>query len=298
MSKADQQLPAPLRAETLTAQLIRDQLYEPAVYENDWRMFVIVGRENSGKSLTCASILKACDPTFSIEHTHFNPVPFLEDLGEEYDVPGRAMMGDEVGVAFGNRTWHDREQIEANQYLQTARDYNRIIGMTVPRLEELDSQLEGRIHLLLEAVRKKDGEWVEVKWKECDPTRSGEGKVYKKYPRTMLDGRKHRIERVRIGMPPQPYMVDYFPKKAKFKSGLKDRVIDRYREAEDDRAGGPDPIEIAEEVMESGVEQYISESPAGEYFDRGLVELDYGIGEGRSNKVKKHVVRELDLDVM
>lgn len=296
---SSQKVPKPLQGSSWAARLIREEIYAPAVYENDWTMFAVVGRENSGKSQTCASILAACDPSFDISHTHFEPVPFLKDIGEDIDTPGRAVMGDEVGVAFGNRTWHDREQIEANQYLQTARDSNRIIGMTVPRLEELDSQLEGRLHILLEAIRKKDGLWVEVKWKQMNPTRDGYNKTYKPHPTRMVNGRKHRIRTVKIGPPPEGYVEEYLPKKAMFKDDLEDRVIGRYEEAEQDAKGGVDPIEIAEEIIANDlVDEYIGESPAGEYLDRDLIELDYGIGENNSKKVKKYIVRELDLDVV
>lgn len=279
----------------MAARLIRENIWRPPREDDDWRIFVIVGRENSGKSLTCASILKACDPTFDVGATHFNAIPFLEDIKRE-DVPkGKAMMGDEIGVALGSRTWHDRHQIETNQYMQTARDYCRIIGLTIPRLEDLDSQFEGRIHVLLEAIRKKPGEWVEVKWKNVDPSRSGEGKLYKKYPRFWENGRKRKVKTVRIGPPPSEYVNPYQKKKREFQNDLAERVIDRHREAKDDGPGGIDYNAVKEEIEESGLENYAVKPPRHDpKFDDDLIRADFGLSQNDSRVVRKLLERDHD----
>lgn len=298
MSKHAPKPPEPLQADHVTARVIREEIWEPPNLQNDWRVFAVVGRENSGKSMTCASILKAVDPDFDANRTHFEPVPFLEDISRELDKPGVAMMGDEVGAAFGNRTWHDREQIEANQALQTARDYNRIIGLTAPRFEEIDSQLRGRVHALLEAVKKKEGHWVEVKWKRIDPSRSGQNKIYKKYPKKYLQKRQQKVERLKIGPPPDDYIDEYLPKKSKFQNELFDRVIDRFSEESDGREVELEsPRQIASHLLaRDDLEEFIAEYRDRTYIDQDLVAVEYDIGDRKAKKVKKAVEKEVDVD--
>lgn len=291
--------PEPLQADHVTAQLIRDRIWRPAKLENDWRAFAIVGREGSGKSLTCASILSAVDPSFGVENIHFDPVPFLEDIGDDPDRPGLAVMSDETGVGFGNRTWHDREQVEANQALQTARDWNRVVGLTAPRLEEIDSQLRGRLHMIIETVGKRDGEWVEVKVKHLRPTRTGQGKMLTPFPRKSVDNRVRKITRLKIGPPPDSLIEAYEEKKRAWKEDLFDRVIDRY---EDERTDEPDdrtPRELSEEILDDdALESFIGDNHGQKYIDRSKIAATYGIGDSRAKKVKALLQDEVDADVM
>jgi hypothetical protein len=290
--------PPALAGDDVTTEIIRETIWRPAARDNDWRVFAIVGRESSGKSLTCASILSACDPTFTVANAHFDPVPFLRDVGRDHTRPGVATMADESGVAFGNRTWHDRKQVEANQYLQTARDHNRIIGLTVPRLEELDKQLRGRLHVLAETVQKRDGEWVELKWKMLDPSRDGESRVYKKYPILDHGGRREKITRIRIGPPPDDLARSYEQKKARWKADLKERVIDRFGDAEDE-GDEETPDDIAERILSTeGVGHYIRDNHGQRYIDRTLIVAEYGLSKAESKAVKSLLLQEVDDDVI
>lgn len=288
--------PAPLQAETVPATIIRDHIWAPANLQDNWRMFAVVGREGTGKSLTCASILKAVDPAFGVEDTHFDPVPFLEDVGRELDERGNAVMSDESGVGFGNRTWHDREQVEANQALQTARDYNRVIGLTLPRIEELDKQLRGRLHHLIETIQKKDGEYVRVKWKTLSPSRSGQDKIYQGYDTRRIEGRVQEVKTLTIGPPPEGYIDTYQQKKAEWKEELFGRVIDRYEEGEGDEAEEKSTKEIAEEIVEECLDEYIADNHGQTYIDKQLIGADYDLGHRRSKQVKKLIEREVDVD--
>lgn len=291
------EVPPALRGDDLTSEIVRETIWRPAARENDWRVFVIVGREGSGKSLTAASILRACDPTFTVENAHFEPVPFLKDIGRELGRPGVAAMSDESGVAFGNRTWHDRSQVEANQYLQTARDHNRIVGLTAPRLEEIDKQLRGRIHLVLETQQMRKGEWVEVKWKMVDPSRTGESQIYKKYPRLERGGRREKVTRVRVGPPPAELAEPYQEKKAAWKQDLKDRVVEQFAD-EEEQEEDMTPAEIAEDIKADGeVEDYISKNGSQRYIDRSLIIARYNVSEKVSKAVKSLLRTEIEGEV-
>jgi len=292
--------PAPIAGDSVGQQFLRKFVWRPARLHNDWRFFVITGREGTGKSLTCASILRMLDPQFSVDRTHFRGAEFLEDIQQGFDEPGRAAMLDEAGVSFGNRTWHDREQVEANQALQTARNDNRIIGLTLPRLGELDVQLHGRLHFILETVKMKKGDWVEVSPYVVDVSRKGEKKEYEKRPKMFVNGRSRKVERFKIGAPPSDYVSEYEPKKNKWKDEIFDRTKQRYRGKDPDEDDGDgqleDPQAIADDILANGeVATYTGEYQGNRYIDADLVELDYDIGGRRSQKVKKALEREVTL---
>lgn len=301
---SQEEVPKPLRGEMPTQQIIREQIWRPAARKNDWSVFVVVGREGSGKSLTCASILKACDPTFNIDRAHFRPVPFLEDIGRETGKPGLASQLDEAGVAFGNRTWQDRTQVKANQYLQTARDDNRIIGLTLPRMEELDSQLEGRVHAIAAVQKKKDGDWVEMNWKTVDPSREGQSKLYKKWPRIINGGRRQKVTGIRVGAPPNSFIENYLPKKAQWKASLQSEVVGKYRDEFDDGEDGDgdglsldDPKGIAQDIMDQeNIGDYVGEYNNRVFIDDDLIGLDYDVGDRKAGKVKKLIEREIEVE--
>lgn len=295
--------PEPLQRDNISTRLIREDIWRPAAQQNDWSVFVVVGPEGSGKSQTCASILKMADPSFNIGHTHFEAIPFLEDLADEDQPPGAGMMGDEVGNIFGKRTWHDREQIEANQVLQTARDGNKIIGLTLPRLEELDSQLIGRAHVLVEVqgtTQNNRGEnHAVVKWKRLNVSRDGRGEERTRFPREKVDGVTRRVTHIRIGPPPQEFIEQYEPKKQTWKDSNYDNTISKFEdENEDDGDSPPEtPQEIVADILDQDtVDEYIMEVNGGQRFiDKDAIAFDYEVGDGKASKVKKGLIKGANL---
>lgn len=297
MSTFEEPVPQPLQAEHVSAKVIREDIWRPAVRNNDWSVFVVVGREGSGKSQTAASILKAADPSFSVDHAHFDPVPFLKDVADEEQSPGTGIMGDEVGVAFGKRTWHDREQIEANQALQTARDGNKIIGLTLPRLEELDSQLVGRVHVLVEVLgTTEDDDHAIVKWKRISPSRDGRGETRTKFPRMKINGLPRRVTKLRIGPPPQDFVEPYQEKKQRWKDELYGNVISQFEDEDEDGAGALEsPQDIVADIIDrDGIEEYLGQNGEQRYLSTDGIAYDYDIGDSKAKKVKKGLFKEVD----
>lgn len=294
VSRERHEAPDAIQGENLTAWVLRD-IWRRVNVHNEWFVFGIVGREGHGKSLTCASILRHLDPTFGVERAHFRPEAFIDTIRNRENHTGHAVMGDEVGAWLGNRTWHDEGQIKLNQVLQTARDDNLIIGLTLPRLEELDKQTEGRFHALIEMQAVKDDEFSVFSFKNWMPTRDGRDKVYKKYPRLHQSGRECRVTRLRIGPPPSSFVDEYEPKKAAWKDEFYDEAEDELVDDEDEDT--PEWRRIAEDILDDDPEQYIRESNTGEYYDRDLIEMDYNVGARTSNKVKKFILEKTDIDV-
>lgn len=290
-----QEVPEKIDGDSVVEQVIREYLWRPAARQNDWRAFLIVGREGTGKSLTCARVLRCCDPTFGVDRTHFRPLNFWDDISRDYDVSGKGCMLDEAGVAFGNRTWHDREQVKANQTLQTARDDNRIIGLTLPRMGELDVQLKGRLHMVFKTVGMREGEWVKVKPYIVDPTRLGQKEEYEKHPKLEINGQLRKVESLKISPPDDEYIDRYELKKAEYKDELYTDQKDRHRDQkEEDEL--TDPKEIAGDIIDSGrVEEFISDNHGQQYIDRQLIELEYGVGRRVGKKTKKALEQEVEV---
>lgn len=58
------------------------------------------------------------------------------------------------------------------------------------------------------------------------------------------------------------------------------------------------PEYISEQILEDGVEKYVSDNYGQKYIDGDSIELDYDIGSRRSKKVKKLIKREIDIEEM
>jgi hypothetical protein len=293
----DNEVPEGLRSENLTAKTLREKIWRPANQENNWRVFVIVGREGSGKSLTCASILERCDPTFTPERVHFDPMEFMETIKDPQAGAGTAAMIDEAGVGMGVRSWYEKDQILLNKALQTARDDNMIIGMTLPRVEELDSQTEGRLHYFLEMRSVAPGSHARFKFQKWDPTRDGRNKTYRENMRHTAGGRQLRVQTLGLGPPSDGFVEAYEAKKHEFKQELYDEVLDEYEDDEADEADEMSEQELADHIKEGGVEQFVSVHGQNgvEYIDKDLIQVEFGISNRKSKRVKK--VLEADDEV-
>jgi hypothetical protein len=292
--------PKPLRGRNLTARILRQKVWRAANVENDWCVFVIVGREGSGKSHTCLSILEKADPSFNAARASFDPEHFLENIN---DIPkeerrGKAVMLDEAGVGMGVRSWHDSDQINFNKVLQTARDDNMIIGMTLPRLTELDSQTRGRLHGFLEMRDVKPGEFAEFSWKNVSPSRDENDRLYKWYPRLSRGGRKRPVKKLKIGPPSEELTANYEEHKEEFKAELYQETIDDM--GEDDGDEELSEREIADELIRSGDwEEYVdTHNQNGKtYVEDDMIAIDYDISGRKAGRVKKLLYRAEEVDV-
>lgn len=171
MSTQKQPVPEPLQSDSVEARLIKKMVWDRMWRENEHFMGVLVGREGSGKSWTGMKIAEVADPTFAGWRVMFDPANFLKQLQEwkeNNETKGKMVVIDEAGVGVGVRSWYDKDQILLNQVLQLIRDENMGVIFTLPRLEELDSQTEGRLHAFMEMTDMRDGEWAEFKYLNWD----------------------------------------------------------------------------------------------------------------------------------
>lgn len=264
---------------------------------NEHFMGVIVGREGSGKSMSCIKIAQLVDPEFTAEQIFFHPEELLRLLRDEDFRPGAVYVLDEAGVSFGNRSWYDEAQIKVNKALQLIRSHNIGLIFSLPRLGELDSQTEGRLQAVLELTEKQDGEYVAGSWLWKDPDRRNKtGKVYEHYPRT---DRGERVTRIELTPPSQKIIEPYEEQKKQFQREVYDDAIGELEADEEDKL--TKPKDIARDILdEEGVRPFLKEINNGTQtvLDKDLIAAEYEIGRRKAKQVKKLVAKELDIDVI
>ncbi len=293
-SEPPEQLQPPFsRPEPEILRGIWDRLHE----RNQHFMAAVVGEEGSGKSLTAIRIASELDPNFNAEKVHFRPDDFLEILRDEKFSEGDVYVLDEAGVSLGVRTWHDDAQIMVNKAFQLIRSHNIGLIFTLPRLSELDSQTQGRLQAFYEITKRVEDQYVVGKWKRVDPDRTGSGTDYQPFPRIVRNGQKYRVKSMAFGPPTGDYVDEYHRRKKAHQKETYDKAINAIRNEEQEKAERElNAKDIADLILEEGVEDYIADNYGQKYIDRDLIAVDYGIGDSKTRRVKKVLDREGVLD--
>lgn len=294
MSQA--RVPDALQQNTVEARIVRQKIWRRMWELDEHFMAVIVGREGSGKSHTGIKLAESVDPTFDAERVMFDPVNFLKklrDWKENSETQGKMVVIDEAGVGVGVRTWHDKDQIRLNQVLQIIRDENMSVLFTIPRLEELDSQTEGRLHAYLEMMDKDSGEWVTVKWLNWDPTRDGRNKVYREYPEMRVGGEQRTIKRLRLSPPSSDVVEEYEQRKNEFQAEEYQRAIDDIEEDVDDEKSVQD---VAMEITTDGLSEYVSRHGQTNqpYINKQLIRTKHDLSHADAQAVKSLLDQQFD----
>lgn len=273
--------------------VIRRKIWKRMNIENEHFMGAIVGREGHGKSLSAISIARMVDPEFTADSVFFDPQNLIETFDSSEYGRGRMIILDEAGVGMGNRSWYEKEQILLNQVLQTVRDENMGVLFTLPRLEELDSQTEGRLHALIEMLGvADDGSHASAKWKNVSMSRDGRGKEYKKYPRFRINGAKRKVREIAVGPPPKSVEESYERQKEAFKQQLYEEAIEAY---EDEDAEKSEPDEVAQQVIDADrVDEFTSIHPQNksEFVDQDLLRSEFNLSVRDAKTAKKLIEKD------
>lgn len=287
-------VPAPLQSDTMEARIVKKKIWNRMWLQNEHFMCVIVGREGSGKSHTGIKLAETVDPTFDAERVMFDPASFLKKLQqwkENSETKGKMVVIDEAGVGVGVRTWYDKDQILLNQVLQLIRSENMGVIFTLPRLEELDSQTEGRLHSYLEMTEKKNGEWAKLKWLEWDPTRDGRNKIYREYPQIRVNGIPQKIKRLCLSPPSEDIISDYEKRKNKFQAEQYAEAID---EMEDDVDDEKSVKEVAMEIADGRLSEFVSSHGQNgrPYINKDLIRAEHQLSHSDAKGVKSLLDRQ------
>jgi len=285
------ELPEPLDSDKVEAQVLKTEIWNRINVGNQHYMAAIVGPEGSGKSWTSLKIAELIDPSFDADRVMFDPHSFMEQLTEWKDAGetrGKMIVVDEAGVGIGSRSWYDKDQIQLNKVLQVIRSENMGMIFTLPRLSELDSQTRGRLRAMIKMDNMKPGQYADVRYLRWQPARDERSKVYRKYPILRNGASRKKIRRLRFGPPSQELVNAYESRKDTFQEQLYEDTTKQIGDDEEDN-----PIkEIANEIIEDSMEDYVSSYNNKEYVDKDLIAVDYDLSRNDSKKVKKLVERE------
>lgn len=294
-------VPEPLQSNTIEARMLKQKIWDRMWRQDEHFMGVIVGREGSAKSHTGIKFSEVVDPTFTAERVMFEPVAFLRKLQEWKDnneTQGKMVVIDEAGVGVGVRSWYDKDQIMLNKVLQIIRDENMGVIFTLPRLEELDSQTEGRLHAYLEMMEKRQDEWVKVKWLNWDPTRDGRNKIYREYSDLNINGISRPVKRLCISPPSSELVEAYETRKDEFQNKQYQEAIDEMEDDVDDEKSVKD---IAMEIADGRLEDYVSRHNQNNkpYINTNLIRADFEVSQNDSKAIRDLLERQVsdsDLD--
>jgi len=296
MSKAKQrpEPPEALQHDTIESRFIKREIWDRLWIDNEHFMGVLVGREGSGKSYSGIKLAEVVDPTFNAERVVFDPAEYLKKLQEwkeNDETQGKMIVIDEAGVGMGVRTWYNKDQIMLNQVLQIVRDENMGVIFTLPRMEELDSQTEGRLHAFIETMEKRADEWLKLKWLGMDPTRDGRNKIYREYQTMQIGGREREIKRLNVSPPSEGVVSAYKKRKNEFQA---EQYADALDEMEEDVEDEKTVKEIAMEIAETKIGDYADKHSQNKtaYINDTLIRADYELSQNDAKAVKDLLSRQ------
>jgi hypothetical protein len=260
-------------------------------------MLAVIGGTGSGKSYAAQRLAEVLDPGYRISQTAFGLENFFELVEADYP-PGSVVVMEEGGVAASHRDWYEDANKHLNRVLQTWRHQSRIGIITLPELDKLDSAARPRLHAFARMVElDHHNRMSKAVFKRIKVLRgAGESRVIYPYPRVRWNGSKRVVKGLSFGLPSPELQRQYEARKQAYTAKLNAEALDDLREDDEDEELSPD--EVADEILSSGVDPYISSNGSQEYVDRDFIEMDYGVSSRDSKKVKKLLLRRLDRDLL
>lgn len=281
--------------------ILRRKVWPRLHIRNENWMCVIVGETGSGKSYAGQRLAEVLDPNYSIDRTAWDVEEFLE-LANENMGEGSIQVLEEAGVAAGNRSWWEVANKVLDALTQTWRSINRGAIFTLPDLDLIDAHVRRRFHHIIVMQSKNEDRMISRARIKYVQTNHEVGKSYRKYHRMFdEDGVYRKYKNIPFQLPSAPLLSEYEEEKSAFSSDLRGSLLDEIRAAKEDVDEEElRPAEVVSKIIdEDRVDDYISESPGGNYVDRELLKLDFGASKSESKQIKKLLIREAKLnDVM
>jgi len=254
-------------------------------------VWVVVGDTGDGKSYASLRLGEILDPNFGVDNVATNIVEFMEHATEDHP-RGTVTVLEEASVEASSYDWHDDSNRIFAKLLDTWRHQNRMAIINLPNFKSLEKG----------ARRRTKGI---IKMQHAAPWRDySQGKFYDaKYgniedrfttPFPTIDGKQRKF--IRFKMPSEELREAYEQQKREYTGELNQEMLnsllEKQQEAEEEDLS---PKDIANEIVEDGaVDRYISDNNGQEYLDRGMIELDYDIGERKGKKVKKAIQSQIE----
>lgn len=270
--------------------ILETQIWSRMHRRDDNWMGAVVGETGKGKSYTCLSIAESVDPNFSIDQVAFGLVEFMELVMDDSLGRGSMIVLEEASVEAAAEDFHEVSNKVLRTVLETWRQQNRGALLNLPTFSRLDKGAKIRMTALIQQQAKYEREGYSLaKYKHLQ-TNSDTGKVYRHYP--TINGREHRS--LKIAPPSEDIREAYERRSQEYTTELNKELLEQLLEAQEEaKDDAIDPQDIAAEILESGLEQYIDENNGQHYISRQYIELDYDIGRRKSKQVKAALKREV-----
>lgn len=196
-------------------------MYRRLIAENKNVITAELGSTGSGKSYR--DLRKAelwykyhFKEEFPSEHICFGVEQVMKLLAEGNLKKGSVIIFEEAGVNLGSRDWQNKMSKMFNYILQSFRSMNLALFLNLPYLSMLDVQARNLLHYYAESV----GIRQDTKQNECKPffvqIAQGTGKVYRKYPKVIMGGKKVKLKRFLWSMPSKNLVDAYEEKKLNY----------------------------------------------------------------------------------
>jgi len=260
--------------------------------ENNNTIWTVVGDTGDGKSYASLKIGEALDPDFGIENVAFNIVDFLKKALDDSFGQGSVIVLEEGSVEASSYDWHSESNRVFAKILDTWRHQNRMGIINLPNFKALEKG----------ARRRTKGI---IKMQHAAPWRDySQGKYYDahygniedkfKTPFPVIDNKERRY--MRFNLPTEELRERFEEVSAKSKTETNKELLESLiANQEEEEAKDMRPKDIADEIVtENRVDKYIGTNNGQRYIDRGLIELDYEIGERKGKKVKKAIQQQIE----
>lgn len=272
-------------------------IYKRVYHKKQNALILIVGDVGTGKSTLALRIAEKLDPTFTKDNIRervvIQPEQFSELIAKADDdklAAGSVVIIDEAGAsAMASRDWYSIGNKMISHILQTFRYRRLILIMTVPNMSFIDVHARKLINFLIE-TKKIDFNTRKTKarvWKLNFNKISGQSDPYRiRFTKKDEYGEDVTLDCMWFTKPDIKLVHAYDKYADEFKQGIIEKAMTNIAKTKNKvKKKQFDAREIAEKII-SNKDRYFKENGR---MNRGLIEVEFGIGENRSRQVRSTV---------
>lgn len=276
--------------------ILEHEAWRPMWLEDNNAIWTVVGDTGDGKSMASIRIAEKIDPNFTINQVANSIVEFLQLVMDDSLGQGSVIVLEEASIEASAYDWHSESNRVFAKVLDSWRNQNRMAVINLPDFSKLEPGARQRttgIVEMMEAVPWKD--YSTAKFKKPH-TNNVTGDWWKEFP--VIKGKKRKKMRFRL---PSQHLIDaYDDIKENYTQQLNEELLEELLQKEEaQEAQQLTAKRVANQILDDeGVDEYIKDNHGQKYIDRDLIEIEYGIGNQKSKKVKKLLEEEVPVDVL
>jgi len=256
---------------------------------------LIVGKTQMRKSTISLTLAREISENFDLER-HCAVIyaqKLMDILKNEKFNRGDVVIADDFGIGLNHRKWYTVLNQSLNMVLQTHGFKGIVFILTTPYEKYIDSDTKLLFDMLITVLKKNDKErWAEVKVEELQHTRVGEKiKTYSHFPRTNINGRIARVERIRIKYPDNEILKKYFEYANAEKTRLQADVTSDIKEQEQKKKRIN--IDYYVEIIEKNKDKFFKIWGSRKFIDLNVVMNEFDVGRMNAARIKAAAEKKL-----